>query len=145
MSGTEFRTNEEEVLKPLEECTELRRTLKTISSQLTRIEGRVKRAFPVAAQRQADRKAVQSRGTQSALSRDQALAEFDRVVKVAAEGRSDEAERILAGWALADLVLIAKEVGVAFPSSKPSARVARDAVAGKVRESVLLTRHTPRG
>ena len=34
----EFRSVDEEVLKLLEECGELKRSLKTISSQLSRIE-----------------------------------------------------------------------------------------------------------
>jgi hypothetical protein len=45
----EFRTPEQEVLKLLEECAELRRTLKTISAQLGRMENRMKRAFPTVA------------------------------------------------------------------------------------------------
>src|SRR5712664_3418838 len=53
----EFRSPEQEVLKLLDECAELRRTLKSISSQVGRMEIRLKRAFPVAAELVRDRAA----------------------------------------------------------------------------------------
>jgi hypothetical protein len=40
--------------------------------------------------------------------------------------------------------MIAKEVGVSFPKSKPSVRTIREGIIGKVRESILLGRHNPR-
>src|SRR5690242_4685535 len=59
MSGdSEFRTPEQEVLKLLEECAELRRILKAISGQIGRMESRVKRAFPAAAAQVRERRAA---------------------------------------------------------------------------------------
>jgi hypothetical protein len=43
-----------------------------------------------------------------------------------------------------DLLVIAKEVGVSFSSNRPSIRAMREAILGKVRESMLLSRHSPR-
>jgi hypothetical protein len=142
---SEFRTPEQEVLKLLEECAELRRTLKSISAQIGRMESRVKRAFPGAATQVRERKAATGTLGKSNLTPEQALAEYDRVVRLAASGASEEAERILEAKSAPDLLVIAKELGVTFPKSKPSIRKMREAIFGKVRESVLLSRHSPRG
>jgi hypothetical protein len=138
-----FRTPEQEVLKLLEECAELRQTLKSMSAQLSRMEARVKHAFPAVSERALVRKTDGSH-LSAPISAEQALAEFDRVVKLATSGAHDEAERILQEKPASDLLAIAKEVGVSFPTSKPSIRTMREAIFGKVRESILLTRHNPR-
>jgi hypothetical protein len=140
----EFRTPEQEVLKLLEECSELRRTLKTISAQLGRMEIRVKRAFPAAAKQVGVRIASGAHSASLSISQEEALAEFDRIVRLAATGASEEAEKIVEAKSAADLSLIARELGVSFPKSKPSHRAMRDAIFGRVRESVLLSRHSQR-
>jgi len=144
-SDLEFRTSDQEVLKLLEECAELRRTLKAISAQVGRMENRVKRAFPAAAVQARERKARTNRFGGATITPEQALAEFDRVAALAASGANEEAERILEAKSAPDLLVIAKELGVTFSKSKPSIKVMRDAIFGKVRESVLLSRHTSRG
>jgi hypothetical protein len=143
-SETPFRTPEEEVQKLLEECGDLKRTLKTISSQLSRIENRVKAAFPAVATRIKEQKTAQSSQRRSNLSSEQALAEFDKVVQLATSGVASEAEAYLARRSSVDLLVIAKEVGATFSSNKPSVRAMLDAILGKVRESLLLSRHNPR-
>jgi hypothetical protein len=140
----EFRTSEEEVLKLLEECAELRRTLKTISAQIGRMEARVKHAFPAVAARVQERKSASKRLADPSITPEQALAEFDRVVGLATSGANKDAERILENMPAPDLSLMAREVGISFPKSKPSVRAMREALFGKVRESILLTRHNPR-
>lgn len=144
-SDLEFRTPEQEVLKLLEECGELRRTLKAISAQVGRMENRVKRAFPAAAGQMRQRKVSTGRSSEATITPEQALAEFDRVVGLAASGANEEAERILEAKSAPDLLVIAKELGVTFSKSKRSIKAMRDAIFGKVRESVLLSRHTSRG
>ncbi len=69
MSGdTEFRSPEQEVLRLLDECAELRRTLKSISAQVGRMEIRVKRAFPVAAELARDRTAKGAQSSTASIS-----------------------------------------------------------------------------
>jgi hypothetical protein len=144
-SHSEFRTSEQEVLKLLEECAELRRTLTVISGQLGRMENRVKHAFPKVAAQMRDRKLCNAHSTESTITANEALAEFDKVVRLAASGANEEAQRLIEGKPAAELFVIAKEVGVTFPKSKPSVATMREAIFGKVRESVLLTRHHVRG
>lgn len=145
MSGnSEFRTPEQDVLKFLEECAELRQTLKTISAQLGRMEMRMKLAFPGVVEQQRERKASATRSSMASITPEQALSEFDRIVKMAASGASQEAERTLERMSAPDLLLIAKELGVSFRKSKPSVKATREAIFGKVRESILLSQHNPR-
>ncbi|HEY5279319.1 MAG TPA: hypothetical protein VIJ67_06160 [Pseudolabrys sp.] len=145
MNESDFRTGDEEVLKLLEECGELKRTLKSINSQLGRIENRVKVAFPATAKRHQDRKSAAARQTSSSLTAAEALAEFDNIVKLASSGATIDAQDYLERRSAVDLLAIAKEVGVSFPTTRPSVKTMRQAILGKVRESVLLSRHNPRG
>jgi hypothetical protein len=142
--STEFRSGAEEVLKLLEECGELRRTLKTISGQLGRMENRVKRAFPVEAKIIRERQVGSGLKAKTSITPEQALVEFDRLVALAASGANDEAQRSVESKSSADLLAIAKELGVSFSKNKPSLTAMREAIFGKIRESVLLTRHNPR-
>jgi hypothetical protein len=140
----EFRTSEQEVVKLLEECRELRRTLQSIGLQVGRIEKRLKTTFPLASKTFDERRRAKDRRDQAALSPEIAIAEFDKIVRLAASGATSEAERYVEDKSASDLFFIAKEVGVSFPSNKPSIRAVREAVLGKVRESLLLGRSSPR-
>jgi hypothetical protein len=142
--NSEFRTPEKEVLKLLEECAELRTTLKAISAQIGRMEKRVKNAFPTVAAQTRSRGVGRTGSSEATITSEQALAEFDRVVGLAASGANDDAQKILEAKSAADLRVIAKELGVSFPKSKPSIKAMREAIFGKVRESVLLSKHNPR-
>lgn len=103
-----------EVQKLLEECADLKRTLKTISSQLARIETRVKAAFPAVAKKVKDRQIANASQKESSLSSEQALAEFDNIVNLASSGATSDAEAYVVRKSSADLLAIAKEVGVTF-------------------------------
>ncbi|MGJ4897488.1 hypothetical protein ACQR2B_17425 [Bradyrhizobium oligotrophicum] len=146
MSGDEgqFRTPEQEVIKLLEDCGDIKRALQLIAAQVNRMEARVKKAFPEAAEKVRQRSAAARVRTGSSLSQEQAIAEFENVVRLASAGSITDAERVLSEKSTADLLAIAREVGVSFPKSKPSVRTIREAIFGKVRESLLLSRHTPR-
>jgi hypothetical protein len=141
---TDFRTPEQEILKLLDECSEIRRTLRSIGAQVGRMETRVKRAFPGVVQKAKERSAKGTRSSTESITSEEALAEFDRIVSLATRGEADEAERALEARSADDLLAIARELGVSFSKSKPSARAIREGIIGKVRESVLLARHTPR-
>src|SRR6266404_1997386 len=93
-TDTEFRTPEQEILKLLDECAEIRRTLKSMSAQVGRMEIRVKRAFPGVAEKVRDR-AKGARSNTGSMSSEEALAEFDRIVALAGKGDAEEAERAL--------------------------------------------------
>lgn len=140
-----FRTPEQEVVRLLEDCADLKRMLQSIAGQISRMEARVKKAFPQEAELVQERRKTSSNLANPSMSREEALAEFEKVVRLASSGNASDAERLLHDRSPADLLMIARELGVTFPKSKPSARAMRDAIFGKVRESILLSRHSPRG
>jgi len=141
---TGFKTPDEEVEQLLEECQKLRGTLAEISGQVARMEKRVKRAFPEPAKRVNDRLLIQSARhsdhSAPSLTHDEALAEFDKAVQLAGKDPAG-AEKFLLEKRLADLVVIAREVGVSFGQRKPSFKVVKDALYGRIRESLLLSKH----
>jgi hypothetical protein len=143
-SGLEFRDGQQEVIKLLEECAELRRALKSISGQLGRIENRVKHAFPAATQKVKERKLARLDPNTAPFSSEAAWAEFDKLVTLAASGANEDVERIVDSRSSADLLAMARELGVSFSKSRPSIQDLRTAIFGKVRESVLLSRHNTR-
>jgi hypothetical protein len=143
-SDSQFRTPEQEVLKLLEECAELRTTLKAISARIGRMEKRVKNAFPTVAAQVRSRKVDSTRSGEASITPDDALAEFDRIVRLAASGDNEQAEKVLESKSAPDLRVIARELGVSFPKSKPSIKAMREGIFGKVRESILLARHNTR-
>jgi hypothetical protein len=139
-----FKTPDEEVEQLLEECQKLRATLGEISGQVGRMEKRVKRAFPEPARRVSERLRLHSvkhsdRSSPS-LTHEEAQAEFDKVVRIAANDPG-RAERFLLEKSSADLFAIAKEVGITFGKSNPSVKVITDALYGRIRESLLLSKH----
>jgi hypothetical protein len=141
-NDTGFRSPEQEVLRLLEEFVELRRTLKGIGAQLSRMESRVQMAFPAVAAR--SRQRTKTSAIMPSIPREEALAEYDRIVRLAASGANKEAERTVEEKSANELPVIAQEIGVIFPKSKPSLQTMRDAIIRKVRESVLLSRHHTR-
>jgi hypothetical protein len=66
------------------------------------------------------------------------------MVEMANSGEPTKAEDLLRGRTTADLLFIAKQLGVSFPKSKPSATTVRSAIMGKVKESLMLSRHDNR-
>ena len=144
-SAAGFRTSEEEIEMLLDECQRIRTTLKEISGQISRMENRVKRAFPdVAAkvsERQHNRNRISKKGeSKPSLSPEQALTEFDNVVRIARVDPT-RAEIYLLHKAPSDLVAIAQELGISFGKSKPSSKAVLEALYGKIRESILLSKH----
>lgn len=139
-----FRTTDQEVLKLLEEFVELKRTLKTISGQLSRLENRVKATFPAAAEKMQERRTKIVEQKANSLTSEDAQKEFEHIVQMARSGATSEAESYLERQSALNLLSIAKEVGVTFRNNKPSIKAMREAILGKVRESILLSQHSPR-
>ncbi|MGZ8395583.1 MAG: hypothetical protein ACXW3X_02870 [Rhodoplanes sp.] len=142
-NDVEFRSPEEEVVKLLEECGEIRNILKGLSAQLTRIETRLKRAFPSVNTRFSVKRST-APSASATITPEQTLAEFDKVVDLVKSRFFKEAERLLTGRSSLDLLVISKELGITFPKSKPSMKSMREAIFGKVRESVQLSSHSRR-
>jgi hypothetical protein len=144
MNTKNFRTETEEVVKLLDEYRELKSLLREISGRLSRIEIRLKKVFPLSAAR-SDEKARHTRKGSDAgpmLTPQQAEEVFDEAVRLA-RNNPEEAEAFLSNKHSSELLAVAKELGISFSKSKPSPRATREAIYGKIRESLLLSHHSP--
>jgi hypothetical protein len=137
-----FRSKEEEVSSLLQELATLRELIRDIAKKLTNIEARTKRAFPsIATKRVAGR--AQANVTAS-LSATDALALYDQVVELAKTGVHDQATDRLAQQSIPDLVVLSKELGLPTGKSKPSRKRLTNAILGRVKQSLMLSRHSVR-
>jgi hypothetical protein len=145
-SNLAFRSPTEETTKLLEELADLRATLAEMRSRLLRMEARVKRAFPIEAasvqQRRREQIAKPRTDEKPSLNREQALALFDEIVSLAAGSQPSEAEHLIVQTSPADLLFLGRELGISFGRSKPSKKALTEGIMAKVRESVLLGKHS---
>jgi len=146
--GDVFSTPEEAVRQLAAELRELRELLREVSAKLSRIETRAKRTFPSAfppAQKRALSEGSPPGVETPSISPDEALRIYDEVVVMARNAKREEAERRLASMAVADLVLVVKEIGLSIGKSKPSSKLLIAKILGRAKESVMLSQHTTRG
>jgi hypothetical protein len=104
----------------------------------------LKATFPRVARKMQERRDEISGQRNSSLTSEQAQNEFNHIVEMARSGATSEAENYLERQSSPDLLVIAKEIGVTFRNNKPSIKAMREAILGRVRESMLLSRHSRR-
>jgi hypothetical protein len=140
-----FPSTEAEVGRLLDELTSTKQVLREISDRVGRMEKRVKRAFPaVSAQRDRVRKEAENRRTnQPPFSAEQAYRLFDEIVLSMKADQADLALKKLDGISSDNLELVAKELGISV-GTKPNRGKLERMIAGRARESVMLTRHIAR-
>ena len=148
MNHSDVFSTPEETIKQLSlELREVRDLLREAVSKLSRIETRARRVFPSAfpPTTKQGRGPGQSpaEGT-STISPEQALQIYDEVVVLARTGKPEEVERRLASIATPDLVLLAKELGLPGGKNKPSPKQLIAKILGRVKESIMLSKHTYR-
>ena len=136
-----FRTPEDEVKALAEELRQLKELLRDISRKVVQIEGRAKRAFPLAFPKQPDReKPLGPRLTDSpTISPPEALKLYDDLVGMAKEQQKEEVQRRLENMALPNLFLLSRELGISLGKSKPSRRTLMSGVLGRINESIMLS------
>ena len=119
--------------------------LREVSTKLSKLETRAKRAFPsVAATKPIRRKAQQGERELPQITSDDAMRIYDRVVEKAGSGAHEEAMALLGEMALADLLVLHKEVGLPRGKSKPSKKAIVSDLLGRVKQSVMLSQHSNR-
>lgn len=147
MTDDLFNTPAEEVSRLVSELQETKQALRDLSSKLGRIETRMKRVFPSAfpkktepvAKRRAP--AIQEPPT---LTVEQAMTLYQELVDLAKKDQLAEVHRRLSSMNLADLSLLRAELGAPLGKKKPSAKSLTDAILGRIKESVMLSKHTDR-
>lgn len=143
MSDSQASSDRDEAKYLALEIHELKAVLREISGKVGRIETRLKRVFPTAFKAvKEERHALEATDTQSSLTSEQALSLFDGLVAQVREGKKTEVEDRLRDTPIADLAVLARELGVSLAKKKPSRTSLTNAVLGRLKESVMLTKHT---
>jgi hypothetical protein len=139
-----FRTPEQEVSRLLDEFASVREQMREIAATLSRLELRVKRAFPqVVANKQA-KSAGKGAKAEATLTSEQALELYDRTVQQVKDGAPDEALDLLKELPLPDLLVLHRELGLTIGHGKPSRKAVLNGIAGRVKQSVMLSQHSNR-
>jgi hypothetical protein len=141
-----FRSKDEELSKLLSELSEIKATIKDISSALARIERHVKRSFDIEATPKSVNPEVQHgerrKGTSEkpSITPQQALGLFDELSLNWDQSNPELVERKLQEIALPDLKLLAHELGITF-STKPSRKALLSGITGRLNERAMLSRN----
>lgn len=146
MSNDLFTTPAEEVNRVAAELRETKEALRELSGNLTRIETRLKRAFPEAFSkvRGSAKERTSAGEALTTLTSDAAKALYEELVEEARKSGFESARERLAGFSVPDLAFLRRELGASLGKKKPSAKVLIDAILGRIRESVMLSKHTNR-
>jgi hypothetical protein len=87
---------------------------------------------------------AQSVGAEPTLKPEEAVQVYDELVELAKKEDHQSVHNRLGGLGLADLNLQRRELGASLGKKKPSRRVLEEAIIGRTRESVLLSKHSRR-
>jgi hypothetical protein len=146
MTADLFSTPTDEVNRLVSELRETKEALRDLSSRLGRIETRLKRVFPSAFPKKepvAKKRgpAIQEPPT---LTAEQAMTLYQELVDLARKDQLAEVRSRLSSMNLPDLSLLRTELGAPLGKKKPSAKALTDAILGRIKESVMLSKHTNR-
>jgi len=140
-----FRSPPEELNALQAEINEVKAVLREISARLSRIERHAKRAFGVALVKKslAQPRAERTRKPADAptIKTEEALPLFDGLAEKWRTGAADKVDRELEEMAIADLKVVAHELGIAS-ATKPTRRSLKDGIIRRVKESVMLSKNT---
>ena len=138
---------DEETVQLVDEIGELKEILREVSRKLTRIETKVKRAGIAAASKTSE------------LSNSQATADVQKPVNLSAEnvlevyeelrlkaknGKEQEVREKLLAMSATDLNLMCCELGMPPSSKNPSRRKMFELIIGRIKQSLMLSRHIDR-
>ena len=141
-----FRSKDEELEKLLREISEIKAAIKDISSAVARIERHVKRSFDIASNPKSAKQGAQPRegrkGTleKPSITPQQALELFDELSSKWDRSNPQVIEKQLQEIAVADLKLLAHELGIAF-KNKPSRKSLCSGIVGRLNERAMLSKN----
>jgi hypothetical protein len=140
-----FRDRDQELEHLGRQLHDIKEALREIAARVSQIERHVKRAFGIArlpgqvsAPRPKSADTAQDRPT---ISPEQVRPIFDELVQSWKDGSPERAESRLQAMSIADIKLMAHELGVSF-SSKPSRKSLVAGITGRVNESMMLSRNS---
>lgn len=136
----DFRTPPQELQRLLEQIADLKATLREVSGKLTRIEQHVKRAFSVPKAPTGQRETKAGQGAPASLSAAKAQEVFDELPPLLETGGREAVEKRLGLLEVADLKVIAQELGAPLPKHH-SRKTLGDAIIQRATESQMLSRN----
>lgn len=142
-----FNKPADEVTRLVKELTETKDALRELSGKLARIETRLSRVFPEAfAKSASDRKkeTVNKTSEQATLTANTAVALYEQLVDDARSDRFEAVRQKLSSMSIADLSFLRRELGASLGKRKPSQKALIEVIIGRVRESLMLSKHTNR-
>ena len=137
-----FNTPEEEIKRLAGEIGEVKKTLGELSRVLSRIETRVKRAFPSSYPK--TKPLPTKKVEHTLLTTEKGLHFYDELVCQARAGENSAVHNRLSSTNIDDLKMLRKELGISLGKKKPSTKVLVEAIMGRINESVMLSKHTDR-
>lgn len=144
MSDGVFNTPTDEAARLASELVQVKEVLRDLLRKVTQLETRAKRAFSTSFPRELPRRSSTSEATEGEMSPPEAMKLFEELVASVRSGNTQGAEKRLEELPIADLEVLRRELGVSLKSRRPSRRAATAAIAGRIRESIMLTQHTNR-
>ncbi len=140
--GSAFKSASEEVAALMRELTQIREVLRDISNRVGQIERHVKRAFTIPAKDKSKPIRQQSANAggvmKPQITSADALREFDELVSVCRDHGPETIINRLNAKDHSELRVIAVELGLPA-GSKVSRKQLTSSIAGRVRESLLLS------
>ena len=141
-----FRSKEEELQRLIQEVADIKSTLKDVSTTIGRIERHVKRSFGVMDKPKRSKNLTGSEKT-AILSRalptitpERALTLFEELSATSRKEGYQEIEKKLRSMTVSDLKLMARELGITFPS-KPSKKALFLGIIGRLNERRMLSKN----
>ncbi|OCR02464.1 hypothetical protein BCD67_00815 [Oscillatoriales cyanobacterium USR001] len=141
-----LQLDEEEIVQLTDEIAELKGIMREISKKLTRIESKVKRRLISTSKisgLKTDPLAFSEEKTEN-LSPEQVLEVYEQLRLKAKEGNEEEVKEKLADLNLNDLTLLCSELGASVGGKSPSRKKMIDAIIGRIKQSLMLSRHIDR-
>jgi hypothetical protein len=139
---TEFKREDVEALAG--ELRDLREVMREVSGKLGRIEKRLRLFFP---QSFPDERRKEPEGDiremSPTITPQRALEMYTELLEIARRGREEQVQSRIAGMALPDLALLVRELGAPL-GKKPTRTALSKSLMGRLRESIMLSRHTLR-
>ncbi|MFI5095920.1 MAG: hypothetical protein ACHQIK_21075 [Candidatus Acidiferrales bacterium] len=138
----EFKREDVEALAG--ELRDLKEVVREVSGKLGRIEKRLRLFFPQSfpGERRKEPE-VDIRETSPTITPQRALEMYTELLEMARTGREQQVESRIAGMVLPDLALLVRELGAPL-GKKPTRTALTKSLMGRLRESIMLSRHTLR-
>lgn len=138
---------DEETLNLVDEIGEIKEILREVSRKLTRIETQVKRGVTSAASKTSDFQNSQTAADvkkPANLPAEQVLQVYEELRLKAKNGKEQEVKAKLLTMSATDLNLMCCELGMPPSSKNPSRRKMFELIIGRIKQSLMLSRHIDR-